>query len=299
MFGSAAGFGLSGPFVAPLLQAGWSPASAVAVRAFGAGLFLLVPALLSLRGRFASLWRSWKLILTYSIVAVVCTQFFYFASVVYLEVSTAVLIKCTAPVLVVGYLWIRTGIAPKALTIVGAVASLLGVVLVLEPSGDERLSVLGLVFAVLAAGAMAAYFFVSAHPNSSLPPLALLSFGLMAGGTITGLLGVLGVLPFAMTFGSVNVAGQSWPWFAPLLIVIVLATTIPYICGLLGTRAAQLRVASFIALTETIFSAIVAWIILDQALGLNQFFGGVLVLAGVLTVQLDRSQSRNRLAKEN
>lgn len=81
MFGSAAGFGLSGPFVAPLMDAGWSPASAVAVRAFFAGLVLLISGLLALNGQFHHLWRSWELILAYALIAVVSTQLFYFAAV--------------------------------------------------------------------------------------------------------------------------------------------------------------------------------------------------------------------------
>lgn len=294
MFGSAAGFGLSGPFVAPLLQAGWSPASAVAVRAFVAGLILLVPGLLAVRGRVRQALKSWRLVLAYALIAVVATQLFYFAAIAHLEVSTAVLIKCTAPVLVVLYLWIRTGAAPRTLTILGAIGSLVGVALVVDPTQMQNLSLLGLLLSFLAAVAMAAYFFVSSHPSGEMPALTLLSFGLMIGGVVTALLGIIGVLPFSMTFGTAIVAGQELPWYVPMAVVVVLATVVPYVCGLLGTRAAGPRIASFIALTETVFAVLVAWAILSQVPGVGQIIGGVLVLTGVFAVQLDRGKTPGR-----
>ena len=78
---SAAAFGTSGPFVKPLLEAGWSPASAVAVRAGFGGLVLLIPALIALAGRFRMLLSRWRLVVTYGIIAVVGSQVFYFAAI--------------------------------------------------------------------------------------------------------------------------------------------------------------------------------------------------------------------------
>jgi drug/metabolite transporter (DMT)-like permease len=47
---AAATFGTSGALVKPLLEAGWSPAAAVTVRALLGGLVLLPFALVALRG---------------------------------------------------------------------------------------------------------------------------------------------------------------------------------------------------------------------------------------------------------
>jgi drug/metabolite transporter (DMT)-like permease len=77
---SAVSFGTSGALVKPLLEAGWSPAAAVTVRAFTAGLVLLPLAVLALRGRWAALWLGrWRL-LGMGVVGVACTQLAYFAA---------------------------------------------------------------------------------------------------------------------------------------------------------------------------------------------------------------------------
>jgi drug/metabolite transporter (DMT)-like permease len=267
------------------------------VRALLSGVVLLPVAVYELRSLrpqvkpLRLIRASWKQITVYALIAVIATQLTYFSAIVFLDVSTAVLIKCTAPVLVVLWIWIRTGSAPGPLTIIGAIVTLIGVVMVVNPGGgDQKISVVGVVLALLAAVAMAAYFFANSHTSGTgLPPVTLLSLGLAIGGTFTGLIGICGIAPFTMTFDTAAVAGNPWPWYAPMAILIVLATVMPYVCGLLGTRLAGPRVASFIALTETIFAALTAWAILGQDLAVIQIVGGALVLAGVFSVQRDRS----------
>src|SRR5690348_855217 len=55
---SAATFGTSGTFGTALLDAGWTPATAVLARISLAALIVTVPALLALRGRWGLLRRS-------------------------------------------------------------------------------------------------------------------------------------------------------------------------------------------------------------------------------------------------
>lgn len=55
---SAASFGLSGSLARSLIDAGWTPGAAVTVRILGAVLVLVVPAWLSLRGRWHLLRES-------------------------------------------------------------------------------------------------------------------------------------------------------------------------------------------------------------------------------------------------
>ncbi|PPH24750.1 hypothetical protein [Rathayibacter toxicus] len=72
--GAAACFGLGGPFVKPLLAAGWTPSAAVLWRVGGAALILAVPAALSLRGRWHVLRRNVGTVVLYGIFAVIAAQ---------------------------------------------------------------------------------------------------------------------------------------------------------------------------------------------------------------------------------
>ena len=62
---SAATFSTSGSFARSLTGAGWSPAAAVAARIGAAAVMLAVPAVLSMRGRWQSLWRNAGMISIY------------------------------------------------------------------------------------------------------------------------------------------------------------------------------------------------------------------------------------------
>src|SRR5690606_21610105 len=79
---AAAGtFGMSGAFMKPLMEAGWSPAAAVTFRALVGGIVLLPVALVLLRGRWDALWRGrWRVALM-ALIGVAGTQLVYFAAV--------------------------------------------------------------------------------------------------------------------------------------------------------------------------------------------------------------------------
>lgn len=166
---AALAFGMSGPFAKPLLEAGWSPAAAVTVRALVGGLVLAPMALFSLRGRWARLWRARTHILIIGLIGVAATQLAYFAAIERIPVGTGILIEFMAPLLLVAFVWARSRRMPKIVVLAGSVFALVGLVMVVSPSGSGRLDPLGLVFAGMAAVGCAIYFVVAAKVDSGLP----------------------------------------------------------------------------------------------------------------------------------
>jgi drug/metabolite transporter (DMT)-like permease len=287
---SAAAFGTSGPFVKPLLEAGWSPASAVAVRAGFGALVLLIPALIALRGRFRMLVSRWRLIVTYGIVAVVGSQVFYFAAIERLPVGVALLIEYTAPILLVLLAWARTRMIPPALTMVGAVVSIGGLVLVVKPSGVDGLDILGVMFALTAAVCVAGYFLISARPTGDLPPVVLICSGLFTGAVALMVVGVTGLVPFTFSFAPVLLLGAEgvW-WIVPMGVVVLVATAFAYLAGILSAAKLGSRVASFIGLLEVLFAILFAWWLLGEVPTVLQGLGGALIVAGIVLVKMERS----------
>jgi len=287
---SAAAFGTSGAFVKPLLEAGWSPAAAVAVRAAGGGLVLLIPALIALRGRYRLLLARWRLVVAYGTIAVVGTQVFYFAAIERLPVGVALLLEYSAPILLVLLAWARTRAAPRALTIGGAALSIAGLVLVVQPSGGSGLDILGVVFGLGAAVCVAGYFLLSAAPSGGLPPVALVCSGLLVGASALLIVGASGLLPLTTSFEPVNLLGFTdlW-WGAPMSVVVVIATAFAYFSGIIATSKLGSRVASFVGLLEVLFAILVAWWLLGEVPTALQGVGGALIVAGIVCVRLERS----------
>ena len=286
---AAASFGMSGAFVKPLLESGWSPAAAVTARALIGGIVLSPFALFALRGKWSALWRSRGRVLLMALIGVAGTQLAYFAAVQRIPVNTAILIEYMAPLLLVGFAWVTTRKVPKAVVLIGSVIALVGLVLVVAPSGASAVDLLGLGFAALAMIGCAIYYVIAAKPSDGLPPVALAAAGLVIGGIALGLVGLTGLVPFTATFDTVDLLGTPTAWWIPLVIVGVIATALAYAASITASEMLGSRLASFAGLLEVVAAALYAWLLLGEALTVPQLIGGVLILAGIGFVRSEKT----------
>ena len=283
---SAMAFGLSGSLAKGLLDAGWSAGAAVAVRVTIAALVLVVPAALSLRGRWSLLRRNLPLVAGYGLVAVAGCQLAYFNAVVHMQVGVALLIEYTAPVAVIAWLWLRHGQRPGLVTLAGAAVAALGLVLVLDLLSGADLSALGVVWALLAMVGAAAYFILSANEDNGLPPIVLAAGGLVLGAAALVAAGLVGVVEMSWSTRPVEYSRVTVAWWLPLLGLGVVTAAVAYVTGIAASRRLGSRLASFAALLEVLFALVFAWLLLGELPRGVQFFGGALILAGVVVVKL-------------
>ncbi|MDQ3455135.1 MAG: DMT family transporter [Actinomycetota bacterium] len=283
---SAATFGTSGSFAGALLDAGWSPGAAVTTRIGLAAVFLTVPALIQLRGRWILLRRNLGLVVIFGLAAVAAAQLFFFLSVERVPVGVAILLEYSGVLLVVGWLWWR-GQRPGPLTLSGAVVAMVGLVLVLDLLGAVSLDPIGVLWGLLAAVGLATYFVISGRADSELPPLVLAWAGMLVAAVALLVAGLVGVLPLRAATGDVELAGLQVSWLVPVLGLSVVAAAIAYVTGVAAVRLLGSRVASFVGLTEVLFAVLFAWLLLSQTPTAVQAVGGLLVLAGVALVRAD------------
>lgn len=283
---AAFSFGMSGAWARGLIDAGWTPGAAVTVRIWVAALVLLVPAVLSLRGRWGLLRRNAGTIVAYGLLAVTATQFCYFQAVAVMDVGIALLIEYTAPVAVVLWLWLRRGERPSGRSVIGAVIAFAGLVLMLDIVTGASVNAAGILWALAAMVGAATYFVLSARSDTGLPPIALAGGGLLLGAVGLTIVGAVGILPLAWTTADVDYRFGSVPWFVPVLAIGLLATALAYLLGIASTRMLGSRLASFVALAEVAAALLFGWLLLGQLPDLLQALGGALVLAGVIVVKL-------------
>ncbi|MDL5350106.1 DMT family transporter [Microbacterium sp. zg-YB36] len=283
---SAFAFSSSGPLVKPLLEAGWSVGAALLVRMGLAGLILSPALVRAIRRERGFLRRHGGIVIAFGLTAVAGCQLFYFGAMQRMPVAVALLIQYIAPVLLVGWVWLRTRRAPSALVIGGSVVAMTGLVLVVDLTG-ARFDLLGTLLALCAAVCAAAYFAIAERSGDRLPPLALAAGGLLTGTALVGVLLLTGILPFAAPAVTVVVAGMALPWWVPLGWVAALGTTVGYALGVMAVPRTGARVASFVGLSEVLFTLMLAWLLLGEAPAPVQFVGGALVLTGVVLVRMD------------
>ncbi|PPG32904.1 MULTISPECIES: DMT family transporter [unclassified Rathayibacter] len=285
---ASAAFGLGGPFVKPLLEAGWTPASAVLWRAGGAALILAIPAVLSLRGRWPVLRRNLGTIALYGVFAVIAAQLCFYSAIEHMSVGVALLIEYLAPVFLVLFAWARTRRHPGRFTLAGSALALGGLVLVLDLSGESTPELVGIAWALTASLGLCVYYVIAGRVDPELPPIALTAGAMTVGAAILLALGALGVTPLRATFGEVVFVGAEVSWLLPAGVILGMSTVLAYLLGIEGGRRLGTRIASFVGLTEVLFSIAAAWLILGELPAPIQFGGGALILAGVVLVRLQR-----------
>lgn len=283
---AAAAFGLGGPFVKPLLEAGWTPAAAVLWRAGGAALILAVPAALSLRGRWHVLRRNLGTIGLYGVFAVIAVQLCFYSAIEHMSVGVALLIEYLAPVFLVLFAWARTRRHPGRFTLAGSALALLGLVLVLDLSGEATPELVGIAWALTASLGLCVYYVIAGRMDPELPPIALTAGAMTVGAAVLLLLGVSGLVPLRASFGEVVFLGNDVPWLLPAAVILGMSTVLAYLLGIEGGSRLGTRIASFVGLTEVLFSIVAAWALLGELPAPIQFGGGVLILVGVVLVRL-------------
>jgi drug/metabolite transporter (DMT)-like permease len=283
---SALTFGTSGTFARSLLDAGWSPGAAVVARVGVAAALLGLPTALTLRGRWHLLRRNLRAIAGFGLLAVAGAQVAFFNAIRYLPVGVALLLEYLGIVLVVGWMWAVHGQRPRALTLGGAMAAVLGLVFVLDLTGGGRIDPVGVLWGLVAAIGLAAYFVLSARMDAALPSVAVASAGMSIGAVAMLGLGALGVLPLHASLGDVTLAGHRTSALVPVIGLSLVAAVVAYVSGIGAARILGARLSSFVGLTEVLFAVLVAWLVLGELPRAIQLLGGALIVAGVALVRL-------------
>jgi len=295
--GSAFAFGLSGPMAKSLMVAGWSPTAAVAARLAGGALVLAV---------FASIVRpNWvrearahaRTVVLYGLIPVAGAQLCYYNAVSHLSVGVALLLEYTAPVLVIAWVWATTRRRPHLVTLAGVGLAVIGVTVVLDvfsaSPGGARTDAVGVLWGLGAAICAVCYFMMSdtvSTDGTGLHAVTLAAGGLVVATIAIGVLGLSGLMPLRFTADDAVIAGMSFSWMVPALMLGVISTAIAYTLGISGVARLRPSFASLVGLAEVLFTVLAAWLLLGERVGPMQALGGIVVLVGLaLARQGDRS----------
>jgi drug/metabolite transporter (DMT)-like permease len=283
---SAAAFGFSGPLGDSLMTAGWSTGATTLVRIGGAALILLpVAVVLGLRRRPTG--ASVRTIVVYGVFAVAGAQLCFFYALQHLDVGVALLLEFLAPVLLVGWTWFRTRRPPGAVTVVGCVVALVGLAFVVDVFGAGRVDVVGVLWGLAAAVCVCVYFSLPGgrDGDGGVHPMLLIAGGTLVGAVLLTVTGVLGLTPLRVGDGAAVLGGVTMHWLVVAAMMVVIATVVAYVTGVIGIRRLETRVASFVGLSEVLFGVLAAWLLVDQIPTLTQLLGGVLILGGIVLIR--------------
>lgn len=291
--GSAFTFGMSGPLAKSLMEAGWSPTAAVAARLAGGALVLATVATIVKPDWLREARAHARTVVLYGLVPVAGAQLCYYNAVSHLSVGVALLLEYTAPVLVIGWVWATTKRRPQALTLAGVALAVVGITLVLDVFSGARVDTIGVLWGLGAAICAVCYFMMSdavTADGSGLHAVTLAAGGLVVAAVAIAALGLSGLMPLHFTANDAVIAGTSFSWLVPVLLLGVISTAIAYTLGISGVARLRPSFASLVGLGEVLFAVLAAWLMLGERISATQAVGGAVVLLGLaLARQGDRS----------
>ncbi|MCX5395725.1 DMT family transporter [Streptomyces sp. NBC_00102] len=296
---SAFAFGGSGVAAKPLIEAGLDPLHVVWLRVAGAALVMSPAA-----WRHRNLLREQPALLAgFGLFAVAGVQACYFAAISRIPVGVALLVEYLAPALVLGWVrFVRRRPVTRAAAF-GVLLAAVGLACVVEVWSGMRFDPLGLVLALAAACCQVGYFVLSDHGSPDNVrngggarrepphPVGVIAYGLLFG----ALLLTPAARPWGMDWSvlgsSARMNGHEAPAWLLLAWVVLLATVLAYLTGVVSVRLLSPQVAGVVACLEAVVATVLAWVLLGERLSGPQLIGGLVVLAGACVAQSSAPRS--------
>ena len=124
--------------------------------------------------------------------------------------------------------------------------------------------------------------------------MLMISGAMVVGAVVLTVTGLTGITPWEVGAPTGALAGVEIDWLLLAAMMVVLATVMPYVTGIIGIRLLDTRVASFVGLSEVMFGVLAAWLLVSQAPTPVQFLGGALILGGIVLIR--RAENRAPVA---
>ncbi|MET7540966.1 EamA family transporter [Streptomyces sp. NPDC005507] len=282
---SALAFGGSGVAAKPLIEAGLDPLHVVWLRVAGAALVMLPVA-----------WRHHLLVVRrpallagFGLLAVAGVQACYFAAISRIPVGVALLIEYLAPALVLG--WVRF-VQRRPVTraaALGVVLAVGGLACVVEVWAGLSVDLIGLLLALAAACCQVGYFVLSDQGSDAgdraPDPLGVIAYGLLVGAFVLTVVARPWGMDWSVLGGSASMNGTSVPAWLLLCWIVLIATVVAYVTGVLSVRRLSPQVAGVVACLEAVIATVLAWVLLGEHLSAPQIVGGAVVLVGAFIAQ--------------
>ena len=285
-------FAFNGIISKLVLMSGISAWRLTQVRCTGAFLILLMYVLMRKGSSLRTNKKELPWLIAYGVVGFALVQCGYFVAITRLHVSVALIIEFTAPIWILFYSrFIRKKFVPKLMWI-SITMGFTGLLLVAQVWKGMTLNGFGVIAAFLDAFALAAYFLMGEKLIAQRSTDTLTVYGLGFASLAWALVCPIWSFPFSVFSQEMNLMGTfkayNVPGWVLILWIIVGGTIVPYLLILRGLRDLSASTSSVIGMLEPVVAGAFAWWWLGEKFSLIQLFGGVIVIAGIITADRAR-----------
>ena len=269
---------------AKILVTAASPLMVLSVRFLISGLLGIV--LASLLGQRIQLNRGeWLVVVIIGITQNALYLAFNFIAMQWIEAGLAAIIASLLPIIVAVVCWLFLGEKTMFTGILGLLAGFGGVLLIMIDKLSGSSAYLGIALCLIGVvGLATATLYVGRVMSSNKNVLMIVGLQMIVG--------CITLFPFSLIF-------ETWSieWSRGFIIAFLYTTVVP---GLLGTliwfflvrRVGPIKAATFHFLNP-FFGVLVAVLILDETLSVEDGIGVVIIMVGILLVQMSRREVVN------
>jgi drug/metabolite transporter (DMT)-like permease len=290
--GAALLFSANGTVSKVVMEAGLSSLQLVALRCAGAAVCLMGLTALTRPDALRVSARELGFLAVYGVTGIALVQWFYFVAIARLPVGIALLLEYTAPVLVA--LWVRFVRREPVRRRVWAalVLCLGGLGLVARVWAGATLDGVGVLAALGAAVALAAYYLLGEHGLSRRDPLSLSAWTFV----FAALLWVVVQPPWTFPVDTLAAttqlpgpfAGASVPLWTLAVTVVLAGTVAPFLLVFGALAHLGATRTGLIGMGEPVGAGVIAWVVLGEVLTAAQVLGAAVVLTGIVLAETSR-----------
>jgi drug/metabolite transporter (DMT)-like permease len=295
---SAFAFGGSGVAAKPLIESGIDPLHVVWMRVAGAALILLPVAL-----RHRELPRRRPgLIIGFGLLGITGCQALYFVAISRIPVGVAILVEFLGPALLLGWVRFVQRRPVSRAAALGVVLAMSGMAAVVEIWSGLAFDALGLLLAFGAACCQVAYFVLAddqAEGADAPEPIAVIAYGLIVGTVVLSAAARPWNIDWTVLGQQTALGARDVPAVLLVAWIVLVSTVAAYLTGVLAVRRLTSQVAGVVASIEAVVGTVLAWVLLDEHLGIAQVVGGTLVLAGAFTAQTASGTAKASAARDS
>lgn len=287
-------FAFNGSIAKLAMAAGLDSVRLTELRNAGAMVVLVLFVLVTNRSAFRIQRGELRFLLAYGVIAFVLVQFLYFFTISRLPLGVGTLLAFLAPVVVA--LWSKFGDknAVSNRLWLAIALTLIGLALVAQVWNGLRLDAIGVLAGIATAVALAVYWLLGEAGQRHRDGVSLTMWGFIFATATWTIIAPWWSFPWdvlALPTDSPMAGFPPLPVWAVMLWGVLLGTIAPFLLVLGSLRRIGAQRAGIVATTEPLWAGLIAIFVLSETLTWLQAFGGVVVVAGIVTAETSRRSS--------
>lgn len=116
-------------------------------------------------------------------------------------------------------------------------------------------------------------------------PLGVIAYGLLVGAAVLTVVARPWTMDWSVLGGTASMDGRPVAAVVLLAWIVLVATVVAYVTGVVSVRRLSPQVAGVVACLEAVIATVLAWVLLGEHLSAPQIAGGAIVLVGAFTAQ--------------